>query len=92
MLFTAPELAAQIGARLKVRRRSMGLTQAQAAARSGVSYGTWRRMEAAGKASIEDLARAAIALRSEDELAALFAPAPARSIEELVARARRERS
>jgi transcriptional regulator with XRE-family HTH domain len=85
MLFTAPELAAQLGSRVRARRQSLGLTQAEAAARSGVSYGTWRRLEASGKASIEDLARAALALRCEEGLATLFAPAPARTLTELLA-------
>jgi transcriptional regulator with XRE-family HTH domain len=88
MLETPPELAAKLGTAIRARRKSMAMTQAQAAARSGVSYGTWRRMEAAGKVSIEDLARAAVALRCEDALSNLFAPEPTRSIDELLGRQR----
>lgn len=76
MLETPPELATSIGQRIRRRRLDMGLTQANAAARAGVAYRTWRRLEAEGKASIDDLVRAALALRCEQHLAALF-PAPA---------------
>lgn len=85
MLLTAPEIACRLGGQIRARRKSLGLTQAEAAARSGVSYGTWRRLEASGSASIDDMVRAAIALRCEDGLTALFAPQATRSIDELVA-------
>jgi hypothetical protein len=41
-------------------------------------------MEASGGASIEDLIRAAIALRCEEAFRDLFAPPPARSLDELL--------
>lgn len=62
----------------------MGITQAQAARRSGVSYSTWRRMETEGKASIEDLVRAALLLRCEQHLDLLFPPPRATSMDELL--------
>lgn len=84
MFQTASELVASLGRGVKARRVALGITQADAAERAGVAYRTWRRMEQEGKASIEDLARAAIALRCEEGLAALF-PAPvAASMEELM--------
>lgn len=76
MIETPRELAFALGQRIKARRLAMGFTQADAAARAGVAYRTWRRLESEGKASIEDLVRAAIALRCERDLAALF-PEPA---------------
>lgn len=76
MISTAPELMEMIGDAVRTRRTAMGLTQADAAARAGVAYRTWRRLESGGRASIEDLVRAAIALRAEAGLEALF-PAPA---------------
>jgi DNA-binding XRE family transcriptional regulator len=48
-----------IGQRIKIRRLALSLTQKDAAERSGVAYRTWRRMEGEGKASIEDMVRAA---------------------------------
>jgi transcriptional regulator with XRE-family HTH domain len=84
MFQTAAELIIDLGMRIKARRVALGITQADAAERAGVSYRTWRRMEHQGKASIEDLARAAIALRCEEGLISLF-PAPAAvSMDELL--------
>lgn len=79
MLQTAGELAASLGQQIKQRRLGIGLTQTDAAARAGVSYRTWRRLEAEGKASIDDLVRAAVALRCEQDLASLFPEPPATS-------------
>lgn len=62
----------------------MGLTQADAAAKAGVAYRTWRRMEKDGSASIEDLIRAAIALRCEQGLGTLFPEPVASSMDELL--------
>lgn len=62
----------------------MGITQTEAARRSGVSYSTWRRMETEGKASIEDLVRAALLLRCEQHLGDLFPLPPATSMDELL--------
>jgi len=84
MLETPIELVAAIGHRIKRRRLDMGLTQADAAARAGVAYRTWRRLEAEGKASIEDLVRAAMALRCEQDLTTLFPAPPAASMDALL--------
>lgn len=84
MLETPIELTAALGQRIKRRRLGMGLTQADAAARAGIAYRTWRRLETEGKASIEDLVRAAVALRCEQDLAALFPAPPALSMDALL--------
>lgn len=84
MLKTPIELRLKLGAQIQSRRVVMGITQAQAARRSGVSYSTWRRMETEGKASIEDLVRAALLLRCEQHLDDLFPPPPATSMNELL--------
>lgn len=78
MFETPSELAEKLGTAVRSRRRALGWTQADAASRAGVSYITWRRLEKLGKASIEDLMRAAVALRCEEGLADLF-PLPAAS-------------
>jgi transcriptional regulator with XRE-family HTH domain len=81
---TGPEFQQQLGERIRARRIGLGLTQRDAALRSGVAYRTWRRLEADGCASIEDLVKAAIALRCEEGLEGLF-PAPvAASMDELL--------
>ena len=84
MYRSASELICDLGSAIKARRVAIGFTQADAAERSGVAYRTWRRMEQEGKASIEDLARAAIALRCEDGLVGLFPMPVAASMEDLM--------
>ena len=84
MIETPLELASTLGRRIKARRLAMGYTQADAASRAGVAYRTWRRLESEGKASIEDLIRAALALRCEGELAALFPEPAATSMDALL--------
>lgn len=78
-----------LGQRIRVRRLGLNLTQQAAAAKAGVAYRTWRRMEGEGQASIEDLVRAAIALRCDEGLTALFPEAAASSMDELLAQQRR---
>lgn len=81
---TSPELLAELGQRVRTRRLGLGLTQRDAATRAGVAHRTWRRLEAEGYASIDDLVKAAIALRCEEGLEGLF-PAPvARTMDELL--------
>lgn len=83
----ADQLSA-VGHRIKRRRIALDLTQQAAAAKAGVTYRTWRRMESEGQASIEDLVRAAIALRCDEGVAALFPEPVASSMDELLARQR----
>ena len=86
MLKTPVELMEELGRRVAVRRKGLGWTQQAAAERSGVSYRTWRRLETAGQASIEDLIKAAVALRCEEGLETLFPPQAAVSLDELLRR------
>lgn len=78
-----------LGKRIKARRLALDFTQQAAAAKAGVAHRTWRRMEAEGKASIEDLVRAAIALRCDEGIAALFPEMTASSMDELLAQQRK---
>jgi transcriptional regulator with XRE-family HTH domain len=86
MLKTSSELVEELASRIRVRRLAMGLPQQEAAQRSGIAYRTWRRLETEGKASIEDLIKAAIALRCEEALEALFPAPSATSLDELLKR------
>ena len=90
MLESPSELTRQIGQRIRKRRATLGWTQVEAASRAGVAYRTWRRLEDEGKASIEDMVKAAVALRAEDALAQLFPEPEARNLDELLARQRSE--
>lgn len=78
-----------LGQRIKARRLTLNLTQQAASAKAGVAHRTWRRMEGEGKASIEDLVRAAIALRCDEGIAALFPEPVARSMDELLQQQRK---
>lgn len=84
MLRTPPELLQAVGDQIKSRRLGMGLSQQEAALRAGVAYRTWRRLEREGGASIEDLVKAAIALRCEEGLEGLFPPPVASSLDDLL--------
>ena len=83
-----PDQLSTLGQRIRARRLALDLPQQAAAERSGVAYRTWRRMEGEGKASIEDLVRAAVALRCENDLAQLFPEPAAASMDELLERQR----
>lgn len=85
MFKTPTEIASALGQRIRTRRLGFDWTQMDAAKRAGVSYATWRRIEADGKASIEDLVKAAVALRCERELEMLFPPVAAASMDQLLA-------
>ncbi len=84
MLKTYAELLQELGQRIVARRKALGWTQQAAAERSGVNYRTWRRLEGMGQASIEDLVKAAVALRCEEGLELLFPAPAASSLDELL--------
>lgn len=80
------EFRTEIGERIRSRRLSLSLTQQDAALRAGIAYRTWRRLEVEGHASIEDLIKAAVALRCEEGLDGLFPEPVASSLDELLDR------
>jgi transcriptional regulator with XRE-family HTH domain len=84
MILTINEQLDALGQRIKTRRIALNYTQQIAAERAGVAYRTWRRMETDGSASIDDLIRAAYALRCEDGIEVLFPEPVARSMDELL--------
>ena len=89
MILTLKDQLDALGARIKALRISLNFTQQVAAERAGIAYRTWRRMENEGKASIEDLVRASLALRCEDGVEALFPEPVARNMDELLEMQRR---
>jgi transcriptional regulator with XRE-family HTH domain len=86
MLKTPAELQSELGLAIRDRRIAQGWSQRDAAARSGVPYSTWRRLEADGEGSTKHLIQAAIALRCEDNLGQLFPTPAASSLDALLAR------
>ena len=89
MLLTLQDQMTDLGKRIKARRLALDLTQQAAAAKAGVAHRTWRRMEAEGMASIEDLVRAAIALRCDEGIVGLFPEMAANSMDDLLAQQRK---
>jgi len=88
MLKTPSELAAELAARIKLRRLALGWRQDDTARRAGIALRTWQRLESSGQASIEDLIRASTALRCEGALDGLFPEPAARTLDELLERER----
>jgi len=86
MLKTPAELLLDLAASIRERRIAQGWSQREASERSGVPHRTWRRLEVTGEGSTRHLIQAAIALRSEDNLARLFPAPAAASMDELLAR------
>lgn len=89
MFLTLQDQMTDLGKRIKARRLALDLTQQAAAAKAGVAHRTWRRMEAESAASIEDLVRAAIALRCDEGIVALFPKMAANSMDELLEQQRK---
>lgn len=85
MLETPAELLRDLAGRIKARRVALGWPQREAAQRAGVAYRTWRRLETEGRASLEDMVKAAVALRCEDAVGALFPLPAATSLDALLA-------
>ena len=85
MLQTPSEILQELAGRIKARRVALGWPQLEAAQRSGVAYRTWRRLETEGQASLEDMVKAAVALRCEEALGALFPLPAASSLDALLA-------
>lgn len=79
------EILHQLAGRIKARRVALGWPQLEAAQRAGVAYRTWRRLETEGQASLEDMVKAAVALRCEEGLATLFPLPAASSLDALLA-------
>ena len=84
MFETVQELADGVAARLRSIRLDADLTQAGLAARSGVTLASLRRFETRGQIAFESLIRLAQALGRDGDIAALFAPPPIASLDELV--------
>lgn len=85
VLKTPSEILQDLAVRIKARRVALSWPQLEAAQRAGVAYRTWRRLETEGQASLEDMVKAAVALRCEDALGALFPLPAASSLDALLA-------
>lgn len=85
-LLTPIEIGLELGRRLETLRLANDWRRATLAERTGVSVSTIQRFERTGKITLEHLLRLADALGRAEDLASLFQPARARSLDELEAR------
>ncbi|MDP2787970.1 MAG: helix-turn-helix domain-containing protein [Pseudomonadota bacterium] len=69
---THDEICKEIGARLKTQRLAQSTTQADLAARAGVSEKTVKNIENKGQASLDSAVRVIVALGLADHLQPLF--------------------
>lgn len=84
MIKASSEILQELAGRIKARRVALGWPQQDAAQRAGVAYRTWRRLENEGQASLEDMVKAAVALRCEEALEVLFPLPAAASLDDLL--------
>ncbi|HYH37557.1 MAG TPA: helix-turn-helix transcriptional regulator [Azospirillum sp.] len=70
---------------------ALGLTQAEAAERVGIGLSSLRRFESTGRIGFDALVRLAFVLESVEPLGGLFPEPEFRSLDEVVARPRRQR-
>lgn len=78
IVVSVDSLLRSLGARLRDARLLREWSLEEVAIRSGVPLSTYRRLERSGEGSLRTLARVAVALGRQAELAALFPVEPAR--------------
>lgn len=83
LALTAADVERELAIRLRAARRARGWTQAEIAARSGLSLATVARLERSGQGQISSLTHLCAALDRLDDFAGLLAPAPPATLQEL---------
>ena len=81
---TPSELAAELSARVRTRRKELGLSQERLAQKAQVSLGSLKRFESKHEISLQSLIKLAIALNAEDDFNELFARRQYRSIQDII--------
>lgn len=89
-LATPHEVAGELGRRLRTHRLSLNQSQAETAARAGVSLGALRNLERTGLVTVEVLLRVAGTLGFLQQLEPVFVMHPV-SIEQMEAASRSRR-
>ncbi len=74
-----------LGARIQRLRLSRNVTQQELATKAGVGLKALRRLESAGKGTLENAVRVAVALGAQDAFSALFETPPFNSLAEVEA-------
>ena len=78
------DIALQIAARVKARRLELDLTQEGLAARAGVKFATYRRVEQTGEISLRGLLQVGFALNALSDFDALFAQKQYQSLDDVL--------
>lgn len=81
---TAEELDQKLAQRVRNIRKRRSISQEKLASMSGVSYGSIKRFEMAGKISLLSLTKIAMALDIAGELRDIFTNVPYKDIQELI--------
>ncbi len=81
---TPKEIAADLAARVRARRKELGLSQEKLAQKSQVSLGSLKRFESKYEISLSSLLRIAIALDAEEDFDSLFFRKQYRSIQDVI--------
>ncbi|HZZ64357.1 MAG TPA: hypothetical protein VFE17_02575 [Candidatus Baltobacteraceae bacterium] len=88
-LLSPKEIAQGLAARAHDLRLKYGLRQVDLAQRAGVPLSTLKRFERTGQGAIDLLIRVALALEAESALSELFMIRSPRSLDDILARARK---
>ena len=86
ILLSAADILHMVSEKARTLRLSAAMTQADLAARAGVSIASLRRFERTGEASFELVARIALALRAEAGFGELFNPPAFSNLDEALSR------
>lgn len=79
------EVLEDISKRVAMRRKELGITQAELAKKSGVSLASVKRFERVHQISLASLVNIAFALGCEEDFSALFSQKRYASIEDVIA-------
>ena len=90
-MMSPAEVIKDLAGRAKRRRIDARLTQRELAEKAGVSYGSLRLLEEAGKASFEAIVKIAFVLEAEAEFTQLFPSRPPKTIDDVINRPLRQR-
>lgn len=83
-VMSAPELAAELGRRVRRERLRQDLTQRTLAERAGISRLTVTRMESDGSATLGNFLSVLVALRRAGDLEPLLQPPQATTVEQFL--------
>jgi transcriptional regulator with XRE-family HTH domain len=89
---TSPEIAQEVAARVRARRKELKLTQEQLACKAGMTLASYKRFEQKGLIAFQSLVAIGIALDCESDFDELFAKRAYSSIEEVIALAEKHKS